>query len=164
MATDLPNSINAIAALGPLFAASATLVVGIMVAGIAYRQWRTANDKMVLDLFDRRLDVYSKLDKFADHLLAEKAPTRDIMKEAVDTFLRTKFLFGPEVFDRIRIFKQALEKYKTIPPETKLYDSEIEIKKAMEKQNAEALAAVQAFRDDMPEIFEKYLHLPHRVS
>ena len=43
-----------ITALGPLF-------IGICVALIAYRQWRTAQAKVRLDLFDRRVKIYDEV-------------------------------------------------------------------------------------------------------
>jgi hypothetical protein len=61
MNTQLPYWVQMVAALGPLFAALTTLMVGVIVASIAYRQWQTAKEKLILDLFDRRMNVYQKL-------------------------------------------------------------------------------------------------------
>jgi hypothetical protein len=36
----------------------AAIVVSVVVAVVQYAQWRTANQKVVVDLFDRRLKVY----------------------------------------------------------------------------------------------------------
>jgi len=49
-------------------------------ADIAERNWRTANEKVVLDLLERRLAIYDGI--------------RDVIGEAID---RVPFLFGPEV-------------------------------------------------------------------
>jgi hypothetical protein len=47
--------VQIIQALGPTIVA---IVVGLIAAYIAYRQWKTSHDKLRFDLFDRRLSVY----------------------------------------------------------------------------------------------------------
>jgi len=38
-----------------------TLVLGLIAAYIAWRQWRTAHDRLILDLFERRFQVFQEL-------------------------------------------------------------------------------------------------------
>ena len=73
-----------------------TPVVAVGAILIAYRQWRTAQNKLKLDLFDRRLAVYHQVKQFVrDTLRRDKTNDWDF------TFLRetqtAKWLFGPEV-------------------------------------------------------------------
>jgi hypothetical protein len=39
-----------------------TTAVSILVLLVAYSQWRTANQRVVLDLFDRRLKVFNEIE------------------------------------------------------------------------------------------------------
>ena len=38
-----------------------TLVLGLIAAYIAWRQWRTSHDRLILDLFERRFQVFQEL-------------------------------------------------------------------------------------------------------
>jgi hypothetical protein len=53
--------------LGPL----ATVVVGFVVAYIAWRQWEVARHRLRLDLFDRRYKVYDATRKFLSVILRD---------------------------------------------------------------------------------------------
>jgi hypothetical protein len=52
-----------------------TPIIAVIAAGmgglIAYRQWRTAQDRLKLDLFDRRLAIYGALMRFLNSVQIE---------------------------------------------------------------------------------------------
>jgi hypothetical protein len=77
--------------------AFSTPVIALMVAMIAFAQWRTAHQRMILDLFQRRMDIVDLVSRIA----ASVVIGGDLQNEDVDGFLRAtrgdKFLFGPEV-------------------------------------------------------------------
>ena len=77
--------------------ASSTPIIALMVAMIAFAQWRTAHQRMILDLFQRRMDLIDLVSRAASTILIEGA----LRNENVDGFLRAmrgdKFLFGSEV-------------------------------------------------------------------
>jgi hypothetical protein len=54
----IPMWLEIIKDVGPLFVA---LIAAAIASAIQYRQWRTANDKIRLDLFDRRLSIVNHL-------------------------------------------------------------------------------------------------------
>ncbi len=58
-------------AWGPVITGTATLIVGLIVAGVAIRQWRTAENKLAVDLFDRRLIAYKAFIKAVEDREAE---------------------------------------------------------------------------------------------
>lgn len=89
------------------------IITGSLVAFFAWRQWRTAKDKLALDLFDRRFTAYHAL------LDAMTAREREIDKTKTYRYMTTNkedqpsfemshlfrrrgedfsFLFGPDVF------------------------------------------------------------------
>lgn len=55
----------------PLIQAGTTFAVGLAVAYIAWRQWKTAREKLALDLFDKRFEVYRTI---ADYYAEEWGP------------------------------------------------------------------------------------------
>jgi hypothetical protein len=54
----------------------ATIAAGtaIFVAAVGYYQWRTAEQKAVLDLFDRRYSIYQTVQKSVTQMLGDVAP------------------------------------------------------------------------------------------
>ena len=77
--------------------ASSTPIIALMVAMIAFAQWRTAHQRMILDLFQRRMDLINLVSRAASTILIEGA----LRHENDDGFLQAmrgdKFLFGPKV-------------------------------------------------------------------
>jgi hypothetical protein len=77
--------------------ALSTPAIALMVAMIAFAQWRTARQRMILDLFERRMNIIDLLSRIASAILFEGT----LRNEDVDGFLRAtrgdKFLFGPKV-------------------------------------------------------------------
>jgi len=74
--------------------AISTPIIALMVAMIAFAQWRTAHQRMILDLFQRRMDLIDLVSRIAAVIVIEGA----LRKEDVDGFLRAtrgdKFLFA----------------------------------------------------------------------
>ncbi|WP_153513899.1 hypothetical protein [Agrobacterium sp. ICMP 6402] len=78
---------------------AATLLVGGSAATIAWRQWRTAKDKVKLDLFDRRFAVFMDVRK----LVSEAGQQRNFSDRALpnEVIARGRFLFGKDVQDQL---------------------------------------------------------------
>jgi hypothetical protein len=73
-----------------------TAFIATVVAVIAFLQWQTAREKVLLDLFDKRFAIYDELRAVvAKHLQTgiSQTDTFDFARAAQ----RAKFLFGPEV-------------------------------------------------------------------
>ena len=73
-----------------------TAFIAAIVAIIAFLQWKTAREKVLLDLFDKRFAVYDELRSVIGRFL-----TGDIDQKGLFEFKtassRAQFLFGPEV-------------------------------------------------------------------
>jgi hypothetical protein len=82
--------------MSALAQALSVLVIGGIGAYIAWRYWRTAHDKIKLDLFDRRLAAYQRL----KDAVAPIAASGKVMTEDTDRFARAmhdmRFLFDKE--------------------------------------------------------------------
>lgn len=85
--------------LTTVLAALLTPTIAVLGAYIAYRQWRTARNKLKLDLFDRRLAVYDG----AVHLIGSIVTSGRMKDEADWKFLTdtkaAKWLFDESVSD-----------------------------------------------------------------
>ncbi|MDG4874165.1 hypothetical protein P9273_03510 [Mesorhizobium sp. WSM4935] len=100
----LPYWIRLIQALGPTFAGFATAAIALAVAVIAYRQWRTAHDKILLDLFDRRFSVFNETAEFYKFCFSHT--WHDIELHQLQPFhevrRRAQFLFPKSVQDYLK--------------------------------------------------------------
>ena len=75
----------------------ATLVIAMFAAAIAYGQWRAAHEKLILDLFDRRLAVYGEIREIVASIVrsdASGAMAYIAFYRAID---KAEFLFGNDV-------------------------------------------------------------------
>ena len=104
----LPEWLQYVQALGPTF-------VALAVAYVAFRQWRTAeanrkiaNDKLVLDLFDKRFAWYEALKR---NLFRSLDATDDEVRGAYLEITRLSeeaaFLFGDDVVGRMKSLGEA---------------------------------------------------------
>jgi hypothetical protein len=75
----------------------ATVVIAFAVALIGYAQWRTANHRVVLDLFERRLKVYDDLSEVMRDVLRHGAVSNDTLRAYFRGENAALFLFGSEV-------------------------------------------------------------------
>ena len=108
----LPYGIRVLSALSPMFSALATLCVGMVVATIAYRQWRTAHEKVMLDLFDRRFKIHERYQECLIKLFTTDGNLVGSQTRFALQLLwsESRFLFGPEVPDYIkRTMKMIVE-------------------------------------------------------
>jgi len=69
-----------------------TAFIAAIVAVIAFLQWQTAREKVLLDLFDKRFEVYAEL-RAAVAQRHDQTSSSDFARAAS----RAQFLFGPEV-------------------------------------------------------------------
>jgi hypothetical protein len=84
----------------PVFGAGAVLIVGVIAASIAWRQWQTAKTKLQLDLYDKRRPVFTAA---RDLILCVSNDYSETLFDTWQTFhamhAEAGFLYGPEVAD-----------------------------------------------------------------
>lgn len=125
---------------------------------IAFRQWRTAHDKLIVDLFDRRFKVYSLLEEAAALFEIGRGRDENAKIKARDGFLQAKFLFDEEAFQQVHLFYKAVMDFKPANDPSRYHDIA-----EQEQINNDALRVVRTFRREMPNTFEKYLRLDHKL-
>jgi hypothetical protein len=103
----LPYWLQIIQALGPSIAA---IVVGSIAGYVAYRQWRTASNRLRFDLFEKRYAMYEKLQDVVGTVLANGT----VEYNELGTFYRAtrgvEFLFGPEIERYLAEIRDSLGK------------------------------------------------------
>ena len=64
---------------------------------VAYLQWRTAHQRVVLDLFDRRWEILKLVEEASDKIVQAGRAGQDELRKLHEANGRAKFLFGDEV-------------------------------------------------------------------
>jgi hypothetical protein len=90
----MPFWVDVIVKLTPAFV---TLVIGMVASGIAFFQFRTAQDKLRLDLFSKRLEAFEKLQEFFTSVLRTGTVESQTLPLLAEARYKSRFLFGPEI-------------------------------------------------------------------
>jgi hypothetical protein len=73
------------------------LLTAMAAATVSFFHWQASHNKIVLDLFDRRLEFYEQLAKVISNFLASFNVTDDMLSSYERAMTRSRFLFGPDV-------------------------------------------------------------------
>lgn len=92
-----------------LLKALAVPAIALLAAVIGYFQWRTAQQKVVLDLFDRRMATYTALREVVAMVRASSsAANQENSFKFLEALDRAEFLFGPKVIDHLKKISEAI--------------------------------------------------------
>ena len=90
-----------------------TLMVGGIGVWIAYNQYRTAKDKLRLDLFDKRYAAYEKLQEYFIELDKYSRVDKKIILILEEARYKSIFLFGDDIKEHINeVHNKAIELYR----------------------------------------------------
>src|ERR1017187_4100089 len=90
----MPLWVDIVVKITPAFI---TLVVGSFAGYVAYRQSKTNEDKLRLDLFSKRLEAFEKLQEFFTRLLRDGQVTDEALATLAEARYKSRFLFRPEI-------------------------------------------------------------------
>jgi hypothetical protein len=85
-----------------MFSPIATLIVGLIVAYIAWQQWQVAHAKLRLDLFDRRYKVYEATRQFLGCIMQAATFSDSQLFTFYAGTSDAQFLFDKEVVDYLK--------------------------------------------------------------
>jgi hypothetical protein len=143
-------------------AAIATTLIAAVVAYFAYQQWRIAQQKVALDIFEKRL---ARFDAMTEALLPV-LQSGSARPEDVNAFARAqkgaKFLFGAEVEERIGATFNSLNRLVSLEKQTQ--HSNAEKADAAEDQKAKHFDIVHQFFIDLDKLAMPYMKMHQKVS
>ncbi len=135
-----------------------TLVLGCVAAYIAWRQWRTSNDRLVLDLFHRRFQVFQELTRtISEAFNNAEIQIGDLAKFDAATE-KARFLFGNEVhvyLKQIRV--KLIDAYAITHALAELPSGELRTK--AEDKVTDALSEMHLFYEKLAEMLTSYLRI-----
>jgi hypothetical protein len=133
------------------------LLVGAL---IAFLQWRTAQQKVVLDLLDRRLETYTALRVVVAEVVASSsAATLKASFEFLKAIDRAEFLFGPEVVAHLRKIGDAIDTIRITLAERE-QSRDLKASLAMEREAREAIAT---FYTTFQRLMTRYLRMDQKL-
>ena len=131
-----------------------TPAIAIAVGVIGFLQWRTAHQKVVLDLFDRRLAVYDGVvNSVTGHFSKLESPTlrSDTVSELYQLRSRALFLFGSDVANLIDEVRSDIINYALLS-------------ERREKRRPLLPQARQAADREFSEVLERLTETPERMT
>ena len=136
---ELPVWVQYIQALGPTIVA---VVVGWIAGYVAWRQWRTAHDRLSFDLYEKRFEVYRATHNLLTTALIHRQVNGDDYRAFFNGIRHAEFLFKEKTTAYLTNIRDKAWKAQLQYPKTdKLIDEEEDILKFLSDQN-ETLEAV----------------------
>lgn len=135
----------------------------IFVASVGYFQWRTAQQKSALDLFERRLAIYNIVRKAVSQM-ASFSPGFDQGREAefMETMERAYFFFGDDVTAYIKRLWSDILAVREVDAELR-GTTDLDVRrKQLEKRHA-ALSRISAFYTTGQPLFARYMRFSQTV-
>ncbi|MBY3059436.1 hypothetical protein HF263_25700 [Rhizobium leguminosarum] len=134
-----------------------TPAIAIGVGVIAYMQWRTAHQKVVLDLFDRRYRVY-QLARDAVGMVARTGNSdREAELAMLEAMEASRFLFGKDVSLYLRqLYMNAVDL------EQANFVDRTQSSSRVTEQRSELFKRVTAFYEEAPELFGRYMSMDQK--
>jgi hypothetical protein len=156
----LPDLVIWLQALGPIVTGMASVAIASLVAWIAWGQSRTAQDKLALDLFERRASVLAKVQQ-ATHLIM--GPGYPVDREPFlllhQARAEAQFLFDHEVGSHIGQLIVAIMKLGL--SHTMIADKDRS--QDWHTMNGDNLLIVEAGVRTMTELMAPYMQFTHKV-
>lgn len=78
------------------------LIIGLIAAGIAYRQYQVTRAKLNLDLFERRFAIFQKTWEYLSSAVLEAPPASGFSTPFDNLIPQASFLFGKEIEEYMR--------------------------------------------------------------
>lgn len=150
--SEIPTWIQTLQAL-------ATPTIALGVGTIAFLQWRTAHQKTVMDLFDRRFQAYEDLMNVAAAFIRKRKLDANERSQLNHVFRRSAFLFGEDAFGRINDFFTAVDGSEYMQNFEPVDD---EITAGLAVENRVRMRAVYDFVKDAPIFLEPYMRMKQK--
>jgi hypothetical protein len=139
----------------------ATVTVAIIVAVVQYAQWRTTNQKVVVDLYDRRLKVFHQLEGAVGIVMRDGEANGDAFQNFAIAQADARFLFG----DDVKAYLQTLrESFAWLMSFTNSVIDQSDDRSALIDIKYRHIEKIVDFYKEAPAIFGPYISLTHKST
>lgn len=137
--------------------------IGIAGGVIGWAQWRTANQKVALDLFDRRLQLYLAVRDLNRTVIGSGTATFDQAYRMRELQEEARFLFKSEVPDALGSLVEAMfdleDVEKELTPDLQMGPE----RTRLVRTRRAALTKVSVIRRQIPKLFLPYMRMHTRA-
>jgi hypothetical protein len=141
------------------------LFVGILVAYMARKQWKTNREmaitnhnKLKLDLFDRRFRIYEAVKNLLDQITNDFNPKREVLDAFLHAIDEADFLFNQEIpayLNDVRVYGSKLRlEWQELEQKRRIRE-DMDVK--LRDEHGEIIKAVMKAREDLKNVFMPYL-------
>ena len=134
--------------------ALSVIILGGLGAYIAWRQWRTANDKLKLELFDRRLAAYRRLNDAIAPIVRSAKVTPEDATQFQRAMYDMRYLFDKETEDRVRDVYIMMTHKAALDAQLETADDK---GKAVQQSHQLFQGIIDGITKDVPERMEKFM-------
>lgn len=85
-----------------------TISIAAIAALIAYFQWITAHQRIVLDLFERRMEAFNAIEFAIAQTLTDSEPSHEAIQNFLQAEAVARFLFGDDVCKELEAFRDNI--------------------------------------------------------
>jgi hypothetical protein len=139
------------------------LLVSIAVALVGFFSWRTAHQKMILDIFEKRFAVYEDLIQLMSVQIRESYLRDEDFHKFVRALDRAKFLFGRDVSDYLHRVQEDLAEARRVERDDRIPRNENahEVERDLERYTA-LHGRLAKFYADADLLFVPYMKIHQR--
>ena len=135
-------------------------VTAIFVLLVAFLQWRTAQQKAVLDLFERRHSIYETVRKAVETIVRDSNGFDQAREaELAQAVGRAYFFFGDDVVRYLERLQEAIINVREADTGLKGRSAHAALEETAEKRRA-AMNQIAAFYAEGNPLFSKYMRFP----
>jgi hypothetical protein len=127
--------------------ALATPAIALLAIVVAVLQWRTAHQKVVLDLFERRMKVYSEIRAVIASIVSSGKLPNEKHFEFMRAIDGAKFLFGRKVNDYLSELNTALAYF---------HEADEEFGPLQGQERAEAIQRRRKYFDEIQRFYKVF--------
>jgi len=136
-----------------------TAVIAVAVGVIAYLQWRTAREKLALDLFDKRMTVYIAAKAGIDEFTRDGHARNNSIRNIAVVRNEAQFLFGSEIEAYLAKLQEALVRVNLAYSMSEQHDQSQDWAQVI----FDATIFINRFYDDFPQLLSPYMRMTQRV-
>jgi hypothetical protein len=137
-----------------------TPAIAILAGVIAFFQWRTGHQKMVIDLFDRRMKIYTDCRNVLQPIVrSPSATTNENGIEFIKASADAEFLFGDKVVKQFEKVEQAIFDLATFEAELKGNLSDADRKNFVAKRRASIEIITSFYKKEFRSGLAPYMRL-----
>jgi hypothetical protein len=127
---------------------------------IAFMQWRTAHQKVMLDLFDRRLKVFETVESAAGAVFRSGRGNEETERSLLTAIAEAKFLFGNDVHDYLEAMWKSYVEMESLAMEIENLHGHERVTAVREKRRHGM--AISSFHAEGVKVFGPYLRMDQK--